>query len=393
MEINGKNVKARIIAYYLPQFHPIPENDLWWGKGFTEWTNVAKAKPLFKGHCQPHIPSELGFYDLRMPEIRQQQADLARDAGIEGFCYWHYWFAPGNELLERPFQEVLKTGEPDFPFCLGWANHDWTSKTWENGKSRIKNTMLKKQTYNVDEYTTHFLEILPAFKDHRYITVDGKPLFVVFDPLSIPNPKQFIEIWQNLAHKNGLNGIHFVGIRHNFQTFTVNSQGKKEYHLLDPDKVPAKIQYETILNSGFDAVNSRGTLRAELKARGLFHRYYTEFLKKIFKIQCVDKYKYKDIIKYLYVNEDREETVYPTLLPNWDRTPRSGKKSIVYFDSTPEHFRQHLKNALEVVQNKKDEHKIVFLQSWNEWGEGNYIEPDIQFGRSYLDVLKEEIEL
>ena len=128
------NRKARVIAYYLPQFHPIPENDEYWGKGFTEWTNVGKAKPLFKGHYQPRVPADLGYYDLRMSEIREAQADLARDAGIEGFCYWHYWFGNGKQLLERPFNEVLASGKPDFPFCLGWANHSWTTKTWKKQK-------------------------------------------------------------------------------------------------------------------------------------------------------------------------------------------------------------------------------------------------------------------
>ena len=186
--------KVRLIAFYFPQFHPIPENDKWWGKGFTEWTNVAKAKPLFRGHYQPHVPADLGFYDLRLPEIRQQQADMAREAGIEGFCYWHYWMGGGRLLLERPFQEVLKTGAPDFPFCLGWANHSWTTKTWEKGKSFTSESMIFEQLYpGVEDYINHFFDVLPAFKDKRYITVDNKPLFVVFDPESFNDSKLFID--------------------------------------------------------------------------------------------------------------------------------------------------------------------------------------------------------
>lgn len=136
--------KARVIALYLPQYHPVAENDKYWGKGFTEWTNVAKAKPLFKGHDQPRIPADLGFYDLRLPQVRKEQAELAKEAGIEGFCYWHYWFGNGKEVLQMPFDEVVKSGEPDFPFCLGWANHDWTTKTWEKGKVTVKDTMIFK---------------------------------------------------------------------------------------------------------------------------------------------------------------------------------------------------------------------------------------------------------
>lgn len=149
--------KARVIALYLPQFHPIPENDAWWGKGFTEWTNVAKAKPLFKGHYQPHIPADLGFYDLRLPEVREAQAELAREAGIEGFCYWHYWFGNGRRLLERPFNEVLESGKPDFPFCLAWANHSWSSNSWKKGFALQKNTLLLEQTYpGEQDYIDHF---------------------------------------------------------------------------------------------------------------------------------------------------------------------------------------------------------------------------------------------
>ena len=187
-------MKARIIAYYLPQFHPIPENDAVWGKGFTEWTNVAKAKPLFRGHYQPRVPADLGFYDLRLEEVREQQAEMAKEAGVEGFCYWHYWFGNNKMLLERPFQEVLNSGRPDFPFCLAWANHDWTTKTWNRGKHIIDANdyvYIAKQEYNGDEdYIAHFNYCLPAFLDHRYITVDDKPVFFIFDP------------WVSLLQKN-----------------------------------------------------------------------------------------------------------------------------------------------------------------------------------------------
>ena len=145
-------MNPRIIALYLPQYHPIPENDEWWGKGFTEWTNVAKAKPLFYGHYQPHIPADLGFYDLRLPEVREQQAQLAREAGIEGFCYYHYWFGNGKQLLERPFNEVLQSGKPDFPFCLCWANHDWTNKTWIKEKSTKRDSMIMKMEYSFEDH-------------------------------------------------------------------------------------------------------------------------------------------------------------------------------------------------------------------------------------------------
>ena len=188
------SLKARVIAYYLPQYHPIPENDEWWGKGFTEWTKVAKARPLFRGHYQPHIPADLGFYDLRMPEVRAAQARLAREAGIEGFCYWHYWFGGGKRLLERPFQEVVASGQPDFPFCLGWANHDWTNKTWTRRSAFSQEQILMKQTYSEEDYERHFQALLGAFRDPRYITVDDKPLFLINEPRMMPDPTKFISI-------------------------------------------------------------------------------------------------------------------------------------------------------------------------------------------------------
>ena len=204
----NNNQNVRVIAFYLPQFHPTPENDRWWGKGFTEWTNVGKAKPLFKGHYQPRVPADLGYYDLRLPETRQAQADMAREYGIEGFCYWHYWFGNGKQLLQRPFNEVLNSGKPDFPFCLAWANHSWEDKQFNKDGGH---KMLMEQLYPGDEdYIAHFNAVLPAFQDPRYIRIHGNPIFVVYSPKEIPNPPHFIELWQKLASQHGFR-FHFVG--------------------------------------------------------------------------------------------------------------------------------------------------------------------------------------
>ena len=205
--------KARVIAFYLPQFHPFKENDEWWGKGFTEWTNVGKAKPLFRGHYQPRVPADLGYYDLRCPWVREAQADMAREAGVEGFMYWHYWFGNGRTLMADIFDDVLKSGKPDFPFCLGWANHSWSRRTWNSDAQNHKNVDLMIQEYPGDEdITSHFYNVLPAFKDKRYITVDGKPIFMIYDPAALPDAPHFMKMWRNLAVENGLNGIHFVGL-------------------------------------------------------------------------------------------------------------------------------------------------------------------------------------
>jgi len=381
---------ARIIAFYLPQYHPIPENDEWWGKGFTEWVNVAKAKPLFRGHNQPHIPADLGFYDLRMPEIREEQARMAREAGIEGFCYWHYWFEDGKELLERPFNEVLKSKRPDFPFCIGWANESWTNKTWHKQSSLVKTGILLEQKYSKEDYIKHFYSLLPAFKDERYILVDGKPLFYVFKPLQIPNPKEFIDLWNSLAIENGLKGFHFVGMTFNTSFREIGKQGAGKVIVPPTDK--SAEYYNHLLESGFDAVNSRGHARAEFMLSGRYTTFVKKGISYILGVNFLNKFDHRKINEIYYVKEDNWEKVYPTIMPNWDRSPRSGKRACIYTHSTPEVFKQHVLDALAVVKNKAPEHQIIFLKSWNEWGEGNFMEPDLEYGHGYLDALKSALE-
>lgn len=362
--------KARVIAFYLPQYHPIPENDETWGKGFTEWTNVAQAKPLFKGHYQPRVPADLGFYDLRLSEVGETQAQMARESGVEGFMYWHYWFGNGKMLLEKPFQEVLRSGKPDFPFCLGWANHSWSTKTWTKGKALQSNKMIAEQLYlGEEDYKKHFEYVLPAFRDKRYITVDGMPIFVVYDPLAIPDISLFISLWRKWALENGLKGIHFVGLRYGRQS-----------------------SYNKIIELGFDAVNTRGMWEAECAAVG--NKWLKMLRSQIsFRLNgaVLQKYHYKDIIKHLYSEDDEIENVYPTILPGYDRTARSAREAVIYYGNTPELFGQHLDLALEKIKNKDQEHKILFLKSWNEWGEANYMEPDLKYGWGFLNELKKKI--
>jgi len=359
--------KNRVIAFYLPQFYPIEENDETWGKGFTEWINVANAKPLFKRHYQPRIPADLGYYDLRVTEVREVQAQMARETGIEGFMYWHYWFGNGKRLLERPFNEVLESGKPDFPFCLGWANHSWTTHTWTTMKQFQKNKIIVEQLYPGEkDYINHFNTILPAFKDKRYITVEGEPIFLVYDPLSIPNPAEFIKLWKDLAVNNGLKGVHFVGL----------SSGKLE----NQDK---------ILKVGFDAIAPGNLWYAESMVKGKWNRLLRHKIKERLNSALTDKYHYKDIIKYLITKNDYKENSYPSAIPQWDRSPRSGKQAVIYYGSTPELFREHLKIVKKAVENKPKEKRIIFLRSWNEWGEGNYVEPDKKFGMGYLDAVRD----
>ncbi|CAD0147621.1 conserved protein of unknown function [Streptococcus thermophilus] len=378
-------MKARVIAFYLPQFHPTPENDKFWGKGFTEWTNVAKAKPLFRKHNQPRIPADLGFYDLRMPEVREQQAELAREAGIEGFCYWHYWFGNGVQTLEMPFEEVLKSKKPDFPFCLGWANHTWSTKTWDKDKSNSEDTIIFEQTYpGQSDYEAHFYHLLPAFKDRRYITVDDKPLFYVWDPNGIPNSAKFINLWQKLARENGLKGIYFVAKVDPLGTLSVNNIKDVESGFSD--------RYQEVLKLGYDGVNSHTLKYAELKANGKIKKIFYAFTRKYLNSMFVEKYRYSDIIRYFNTKEDYQENVFPQLIPGRDRSPRSGKTAVVYYENSPSEFRKAVRNSLECVKNKEYEHKLIFLNSWNEWAEGAYMEPDIVYGKGFIQVLREELE-
>jgi hypothetical protein len=384
------NKKARVIAFYLPQYHPIPENDEWWGKGFTEWTNVAKAKPLFKGHYQPKIPADLGFYDLRMPEAREAQAKMAKEAGIEGFCYWHYWFGNGKRLLEKPFNEVLKTGKPDFPFCLSWGNHSWVNSSWSNTVSKKKsNRIIVEQKYQGKrDYTAHFYAVLEAFKDPRYITVDGKPVFFFFNS-NFPQLSEFMSTWRKLAKENGLKGIHFIGISYNSGFRQIGSKEYKQSLFLNTNE--AKKRYLQSLSLGVDAINSVGLLRAEYLSKNKLSKLMNIAFNRYLGIKKTDKYDQKKIIENLYVPEDKWENVYPTIIPNWDRSPRIGKNCSVYTNSTPEVFAENIRKAIGVVRHKKPEHRIIVLKSWNEWGEGNYVEPDLKYGKGYINALRKEL--
>lgn len=376
--------KLRAIALYLPQFHPIPENDKYWGKGFTEWTNVAKAKPLFRGHEQPRIPMDTGFYDLRLPETRALQAKLAKEAGIEGFCYWHYWFGNGKEVLQMPFDEVVKSGEPDFPFCLGWALHDWSTKTWEKGDRFAKDVTIFKQLFpGSEDEKKHFYRLLPAFRDSRYITVDDRLLFLILVPEKLPNPKQFMDHWNRLAKENGLKGFHFVaGIQ---ALDSVIAESMNEIH----QKIDKKI--DSFIEQGFDAVELVNNKYAEIKTKGRGSKLVHGLIRKVWPELILDTFSYKKVMENWFTPSDSREDVYPQVLVGWDRSPRAGRKAIIYYHDTPEAFGKVMDTALEVVANKQPEHRIVFLNSWNEWGEGAYLEPDNRYGNRKLQELRKRL--
>lgn len=347
--------KARLLAFYLPQFYPTPENDEWWGPGFTEWTNVAKAKPLFKGHDQPRIPRDLGFYDLRVSETREKQAQLAREAGIEGFCYWHYWFA-GRRMLDQVFREVVEAGKPDFPFCLCWANHSWYAKTWD---PNIPDKLLIEQTYpGEQDYINHFNAMLPAFKDSRYMKVDGKLIFGVFDSCSFSDFKLFSDTWNELARKNGLDGFYFFG-------FTFR-----------PEYVPE------ILKKGYDSVVVDYIMEFERATSPIIGR----IRRKVFNQPNI--LHYDDYANWVQSHYKLSDSIHPCINPNFDHSPRSRERGVVICDHSPSKWEKLCKQMLTVCDKRVGDNNLLFIKAWNEWGEGNYLEPDMRFGKEFIESTR-----
>lgn len=364
--------KPQIIAFYLPQYHPFKENDEWWGKGFTEWTNVGKAKPLFKGHNQPRVPTELGYYDLRLPIVREQQAQMAREAGVTAFCYWHYWFGNGKRLIPEVFQEVLESGKPDFPFCLGWANHSWFAKNW-NSDGTTTQKLLMEQTYpGIEDEKMHFEFLLTAFKDDRYVKIDGKPLLYIFAPQDLP--QEYLDNFRNWAKEAGfpdlflvanIANIHYTEVQAKEAGYDAMSYQRLGNHIHEGDTTK-------------DKVIRQAQIRWKKMRSFFIHR--PPFIN-----------DYSKCYKYLIRPEiDSREDIIPSILPQWDHTPRSGWNGTLLVNAEPKYFYLHCKEALATVCKKKN--PILFLKSWNEWGEGNMMEPDMTYGRGFIEALRKAVD-
>lgn len=354
-------MNCKIFAFYLPQFHPISENDQWWGKGFTEWTNVGKARPLFHNHYQPRVPADLGYYDLRLAESRIAQAELAKKYHIDGFCYYHYWFGEGRELLQRPFNEVVQSKTPDFPFMLCWANESWHEKFWNYELKTQSKRILMEQKYDGEkDYVEHFKSLEKVFHDPRYFKIDNKPVFMVYRPFDSPEIATIITLWNQLALNSGFNGVFFIA-----QSTDYSLEG------------------ERALKIGFDAINSLGLFKP-LKRRTLFTKIVTKiFLKSKYFIPY--KNDYRKVYKYFLDNYDDLDNVFPTIIPNWDHSPRSGRMGYILYNSTPYYFGLHLQMVFDCLSRKESKPQVAFIKSWNEWGEGNYLEPDRKYGLGYLE--------
>lgn len=344
--IDVERITVKVIAFYLPQFHPIPENDTNWGLGFTEWTNVSKATPQFVGHYQPRLPGELGFYDLRLKEIQKRQIELARRYGIHGFCYHHYWFN-GKRVLEKPFLQVLNDPSLDLPFCLCWANENWTRR-WDGSDDDI----ILAQNHSPEDDLAFFADILPALQDPRYIRIDGKPLLIVYRPGLLPDAAATARRWRRAAAKVGLPGL-FIASTATFDFEDYESIGYDGLVQFPPHNIAAHdiTAQATLLNPQFS---------------GRIYDY---------------KKSSENAIKGLR----GKKHVFPCVMTNWDNEARNPGKGYVFVDGTPANYKTWLRRCFDfVLSNNAENERLVFINAWNEWAEGTYLEPDRRYGYAYL---------
>lgn len=353
---------VRLIAFYLPQYHPIPENDQWWGKGFTEWRNVVNAKPLFRGHFQPQLPTDLGFYDLRIPEVRIEQAAYARKAGIHGFCYYYYYFN-GKRLLERPLMEMLESVSPDFPFCICWANENWT-RAWDGNESEV----LIQQIHSREDDYRFITGLLPIFSDPRYIRVNNRILLLVYRVDQMPDPLQTTALWREFVKKE-------IGL--DLYLCAVNNFVKD----IDPRPIgfDATVQFPLDFNEG---------CRLDPVEFARINKLSPEKLKDHWFIS------YPLIVEHLLNLQKPEYTFFRGVFPSWDNTARRPRTSAVFVNATPEMYKLFLQATIAktCLEHKGDE-RLIFINAWNEWAEGTHLEPDNRYGNRWLEVTSEAMSV
>jgi lipopolysaccharide biosynthesis protein len=357
---NAASTFPRFVAFYLPQFHPTPYNNEWWGEGFTEWTNVAKARPRFRGHYQPHLPADLGFYDLRLPEVREAQADLAQAHGIYGFCYYHYWFN-GRRVLELPLDEVLRLGTPDLPFCICWANENWT-RAWDGNNRRI----LIEQQYSAEDDVSHIRHLMRLFEDRRYIRIEGKALILIYRIELLPDPLRTAEIWREEVKQAGMGDLFLVNVE---STFVREPQ--------DPSKIgfdaAVRFQPNTQLFNASPLIRALRTLRSPLRNDRVF--------------------QYRDLYERWEASPTPLYRRFECVTPMWDNSARRERKAFMLKDSTPQQYERWLRRAVEKTEPDDDGLRWVFINAWNEWGEGCHLEPCHKWGRAFLEATKRVHEL
>jgi len=366
--------QVKPIALVLPQFHPIPENDQWWGKGFTEWTNVVKGKPRFRGHYQPHLPKDLGYYDLRLPEIREAQAELARQYGIFGFCYYHYWFN-GRRVLERPVDDMLTLGKPDFPFMLCWANENW-SRNWDGGF----NDILLQQSYSIEDFVAHARHLVKYFRDPRYIRINGKVVFAIYKDLGIDNIEESLTAFREELKQHGIEVFLcrfecWIGTLDNFeQAFSLFDAGIEFQPLTRQFK---KMASRTMGQNCARYMNPMNYLRWMGRRLNL-------------KARASDRvFQYKDVVENdLSFDFQQGKPIFPGVCPGWDNSARRMDGGALILDeSTPEIFEYWVKKKIAKTNWDLLPEQFLFVNAWNEWAEGNHLEPCERWGTQYLSAL------
>lgn len=375
----------KIIAFYLPQFHEIPENNEWWGEGFTEWTNVKKAKPLFEGHYQPRIPLNNNYYNLLDNNTLRWQVNLAKEYGISGFCFYHYWF-DGHMLLEKPVENYLSDKSLDLPFCICWANEDWTN-AW-SGKS---DKVLITQNYgNADEWERHFNYLLPFLKDDRYIKIDNKPLLIIYRPEIIPCLEEMIDNFRELAVKSGLNGLSIAYQHVHFDLIPDADQSMFDYNIEYQPSYALASYSEQMGNKHVFSTKAKKLLKAILNKipyGNVLQKLYTKIRRSMGQ---VIRLQYNEIWDKVIERKPKDEKCIPGAFVDWDNTPRKGNYGLVFQGATPSIFKDYLKKQIIRAKSiyKKD---YIFLFAWNEWAEGGYLEPDEKYGYGYLNAIKEAL--
>ncbi|OXA81456.1 Glycosyltransferase WbsX [Flavobacterium aquidurense] len=357
--------KIKPIAIHLPQFHPIPENDEWWGKGFTEWTNVTKAKPLFEGHYQPQLPTDLGFYDLRLPEARKAQADLAKSYGIQGFCYYHYWFN-GKRLLEQPIDGMLQQSDLDMPFMLCWANENWTRR-WDGKEEDV----LIKQDYNFEDDKAHMRWLCEkVFSDSRYIKVDNKPVFILYKHSLLPDIKKTVDLWRAIA-------IEEFGFEDLYLCIT-DSFGDTT----DPNQIgfDASIEFSplAVIKNKLEIKEKKGLLDLLKRKQKETPIDYRDF--ELGVTNCIEK----NIPSYKF---------FRSVTPSWDNTARKKEKGTVALGSSPDLYYKWLRHIVTHFKPYSEDENFIFINAMNEWAEGNHLEPCIKYGNAYLEATKKALEI
>jgi lipopolysaccharide biosynthesis protein len=348
--------RVRLIAFYLPQFHPIPENDRWWGKGFTEWVNVAKARPNFRGHYQPHLPADLGFYDLRVEDVMEQQAELAKRYGLHGFCFYYYWFR-STRLLEMPLERMLETGKPRIPFCLCWANENWTRR-WDGREDDV----LIAQQHSEDDDRAVAQDLARYMKHPQYVRVNGRPLLLIYRVDVFPDIKRSTEVWRDVCRRAGVGEIYLAMV--------------ESFGLARGGVYPGRY--------GFDASVEfpPHEMSAPTRRPRLLNPHYRG---------TVSDYR-EIVVKYLQ-KDVPDHVRFRAVFPGWDNTPRQQDRAFIFAHASPGGYQAWLEAILEQTrqQNFGDE-RLVFINAWNEWGEGAHLEPDRRFGHGFLEATRNALE-